>query len=146
MGQIAVGTCAWGDHEDFYPRGVKPSDRLAYYARYFPLVEVDSSFYAIPNPRYVERWAASVPDHFTFNMKVFKGMTGHERGLSEEERLALFPAYRNAIQPMVEAGKLTAILFQQPPWFDLNREHVDYLRRCRDFFHDLTVAVEFRHR
>ncbi|MBL0387248.1 DUF72 domain-containing protein [Tumebacillus sp. ITR2] len=143
---ILCGTCAWGDHEDFYPRGVKASERLPYYAKYFPLVEVDSSFYAIPNPAYVERWAAQTPDQFRFNMKIFKGMTGHERHLSAGDRKQFAPAYRQAIQPMVDAGKLTALLLQLPPWFTLNRENVDYLRWCREFFHDLTVAVEFRHR
>lgn len=36
---FSVGTCAWTDHEDFYPPGVRPGERLAYYARFFPLVE-----------------------------------------------------------------------------------------------------------
>jgi uncharacterized protein YecE (DUF72 family) len=143
---VLCGTCAWGDHEDFYPKKVKPNERLEYYARYFPLVEVDSSFYAIPNPKYVERWAAVTGPAFTFNMKAFKGMTGHERSLDKKQRMELFPAFRNAIRPMVESGKFGALLFQLPPWFVLNRENVDYLRRCREFFHDLTVAVEFRHR
>ncbi|ASS74820.1 hypothetical protein CIG75_07400 [Tumebacillus algifaecis] len=146
MRQVLCGTCAWGDHEDFYPKKVKPNERLEYYAKYFPLVEVDSSFYAIPNPKYVERWAATTGSAFTFNMKAYKGMTGHERTLDPKQRQELFPLYRHAIQPMVEAGKLGALLFQLPPWYVLNRENVDYLRRCRDFFHDLTVAVEFRHR
>ncbi len=49
---ILVGTCNWVDHEDFYPdelRGRRQRERLAFYARYFPLVEIDSSFYGIPN-------------------------------------------------------------------------------------------------
>jgi uncharacterized protein YecE (DUF72 family) len=145
-GQVLCGTCAWGDHENFYPPRVKPSERLLYYAKYFPLVEVDSSFYAIPNPKYVERWAAETPEEFRFHMKVFKGMTGHERRLSVEERKAFFAAYRKAIEPMRAAGKLTAILFQMPPWFVLDRENVGYLRYCREYFHEFTVAVEFRHR
>jgi uncharacterized protein YecE (DUF72 family) len=146
MGQVLCGTCAWADHEDFYPRKVKPNERLAYYARYFPLVEVDSSFYAIPNPQVVERWAAVTPENFTFNMKAFKGMTGHERQYGPEERLAFFPGFRNALEPMKASGKMTALLFQFPPWFTLTKENVDWVRRCRDFFHDVTVAVEFRHR
>ncbi|MCX7571709.1 DUF72 domain-containing protein [Tumebacillus sp. DT12] len=144
--EVLCGTCAWGDHEDFYPKKVKPSERLMYYANYFPLVEVDSSFYAIPNPQYVERWAAETPKDFSFNMKVFKGMTGHERSLSPEERMEFFPAFRQAIRPMVESGKLSALLFQMPPWFTLTWDNVQYLRRAREFFSDLTVAVEFRHR
>ena len=47
MGKILVGTCNWSDFEHFYPRGLKPNERLGYYARYFPLVEVDSTFYRL---------------------------------------------------------------------------------------------------
>ena len=146
MGRILYGTCAWADHEDFYPGKVKPNERLKYYARFFKLVEVDSSFYAIPNPAYVERWAQQTPEDFTFNMKAFKGMTGHERGYSVEERKVFFPAFRHAIEPMRASGKLAAVLFQFAPWFLLTRENVDYIRAVREHFHDLTLAVEFRHR
>jgi len=145
MSAVVCGTCAWGDHEDFYPSKIKSNERLMYYARYFSLVEVDSSFYAIPNPKYVERWATQTHERFTFNMKVFKGMTGHERN-SVEDRMVFFPAFRNAIEPMRESGKLGALLFQFPPWFTLSKANVDYIRRCREYFHDQTLAVEFRHR
>ena len=57
MGRILVGTCNWSDFEHFYPRGLKPNERLGYYSRYFPLVEVDSTFYRLMPARNFELWA-----------------------------------------------------------------------------------------
>ena len=80
---ILVGTCNWADHEDFYPeeldRGRRQRDRLTYYARYFPVVEVDSTFYGIPKPAVVDGWVARSPGEFVFNVKAYRSLTGHER-------------------------------------------------------------------
>ena len=56
-GTILVGTCNWSDHTDFYPPGLKSTDRLPFYARYFPIVEIDSTFYHMQPVRNFERWA-----------------------------------------------------------------------------------------
>ena len=42
-GRILVGTSAWSDHDPFYPPGTKPAEQLPYYARYFPVVEVNTT-------------------------------------------------------------------------------------------------------
>ena len=54
MGRLLIGTSAWSDHEGFYPPGLKPSDQLAFYARYFPVVEVNTTYYRIPRREMVE--------------------------------------------------------------------------------------------
>lgn len=146
---IRVGTCNWSDHAGFYPPGVKPADRLAYYARHFPIVEVDSTFYHPPSARAAARWAETTPDDFIFNVKAYRALTLHERGANGD---ILIPGdeaaaqFRAALTPLRDAGKLRAILFQFPPWFVANDRCRDHLCWVRDRFADDLLAIEFRHR
>ena len=57
LGEIRVGTAAWSDHQEFYPKGVKPGDRITYYAEHFPVVEVNASYYHIMPARNYAGWA-----------------------------------------------------------------------------------------
>ena len=81
---ILVGTASWTDKTlidcgRFYPKEAKtPEARLRYYASIFPLVEVDSSYYAIPDPVTAQNWVERTPDAFTFNVKAFRLFTGHQ--------------------------------------------------------------------
>jgi len=165
---VAVGLAGWGDHDSVYPAGTPASKKLALYAKQFALVEVDSSFYAIPSADTVQRWVEETPADFGFVVKAFQAMTGHDRDagrralakllvgeavpatdrlseLTEEQEAAVFGAFRSAFEPMVRAGKLRAFLFQYPPWFDCTRENVAALRRAKTLMGDLPVALEFRH-
>src|ERR1035437_1730984 len=82
MGTVHVGTCSWTEKTMiglWYPQGVNSAeDRLRYYSRRFDTVEVDSSFYALPSRRNSELWAERTPADFSFNVKAFGLMTGHE--------------------------------------------------------------------
>ena len=49
MGTILVGTSAWSDHDPFYPPGTRPADQLPFYARHFPVVEVNTTYYRVPS-------------------------------------------------------------------------------------------------
>ena len=73
-GSIWVGTANWMDHTGFYPRGTRPGDRLAYYARHLPLVEVNASFYRRIAPEIYARWAASTPAGFSFVVKAHRAV------------------------------------------------------------------------
>lgn len=147
MGLIRVGTCAWSDHEHFYPPGLKAGDRLAYYARHFDLVEVDSTYYHLQPRRNFEKWAGVTPEGFAFNVKAHRSMTLHDRPRpSDEELIDTFAAFREAVQPLSEAGKLRALHFQFPPWFTRTQESVDYLHWMRDLLPGARVSIEFRHR
>lgn len=67
-GRIAVGTSSWADRgfvEEWYPPGFPARDRLAWYAERFDAVEVNSTFYALPEARTVQRWVEQTPDGFT---------------------------------------------------------------------------------
>jgi len=60
---IHIGTCSWTEKtliqsREFYPRGVKTAEgRLRYYASHFDTVEIDSTYYAIPDKRNTYLWA-----------------------------------------------------------------------------------------
>src|SRR5579859_2793087 len=111
---IAVGTCNWADHTDFYPpeleHGRRQRDKLSFYARYFPIVEVDTTFYGIPKPSVVEGWIERTPEGFGFNVKAYRSLTRHERDggvprrpTDEEER-----DFLAALRPLRSANRLCA--------------------------------------
>lgn len=149
---ILIGTCNWADHERFYPeeleKGRRQRDKLTFYARYFPLVEIDTTFYGIPKPPVVAGWVERTPDHFRFNIKAYRSLTGHERedgkprpATREEER-----DFLAALEPLRDSGKLVAVHYQFPPWFTNRPEAREQLLVTRERHpHDI-VAIEFRHR
>lgn len=141
---IHIGLTGWGDHPTLMPNATR--NKLAAYAGHFPLVEVDSSFYALQSTRQYEKWTADTPAAFSFLVKAYQGMTGHQRGeIPFATPEAMFAAFRQMIEPMVAADKLFAVLFQYPPWFDCTRENVNTLRQAREWIGELPVVLEFRH-
>jgi uncharacterized protein YecE (DUF72 family) len=143
---ISIGLAGWGDHDQLYVTGIRPKDKLAAYSRYFSVVEVDSSYYAIHKDSLFERWASETPAHFSFLVKAYQGMTGHNRqAYSEAEKSDLFRSFTESIQPLIAAGKLKAVLFQYPPWFDCTRANVAELRAAKERMDGIPVALEFRH-
>jgi uncharacterized protein YecE (DUF72 family) len=150
--EILVGTCNWADHKEFYPpeleRGKRQREKLDYYARFFPMVEIDTSFYGIPRPEVVDSWVARTPDGFLFNIKAFRSLTLHEREgrqprppTSEEIR-----DFGAALVPLRESGRLGAVHYQFPPWFTNRPDAREVLLETRERHLDDIVAIEFRHR
>lgn len=143
---ISIGLTGWGDHSDLYPPKTSAGERLRIYARHFPVVEVDSSFYAILSPDIYQRWIDQTPEQFSFILKAYQGMTGHARGKVPFDRPAdMFDAYLRSIDLMVASGKLGAVMFQFPPWFDVSADNVRKLKAVRKFMGELPLALEFRH-
>ena len=173
---LYIGTSSWAEKAlietgRFYPAELKDTpSRLAFYAQRFNLAEVDSTYYALPSRRNIERWASAVPEGFRFNVKAFALFTQHptrlssipksfHEGLPPEIRKKarvyykdvpsevtdeLWGIFRGALRPLREAGKLGAILIDFPPWFvpsDANRE---FLVHARGHLPDDQVIVEFR--
>jgi uncharacterized protein YecE (DUF72 family) len=171
MGDIRVGTASWTDKtllaSGWYPQAAStPEKRLAYYARRFPLVEVDATYYSPPSEQTAALWAGRTPPAFTFNIKAFSLLTGHPTKVSaiykdlrpETEKKNIYPddlppqAYEEvwtrflaALDPLVEAKKLGLVLFQFPPWFTIRRSNKQYLLEVAKRCSPLRVAVEFRH-
>src|SRR5438105_2716442 len=78
--KILVGTASWSDPgfvEHWYPKKMPAGDRLAWYAQHFEMVEVNSSFYSVPDARLVERWCRSTPDDFVFDVKLHQLLSRH---------------------------------------------------------------------
>jgi uncharacterized protein YecE (DUF72 family) len=146
MAPIRLGTCSWADEglvKRWYPRGVSsPAARLAYYAERFDVVEVDSPFYHLPSPETAAKWAERTPDGFVFHVKASGEMTGHR----EAEREESFRAFRVALAPLEEAGKLRGVLLQYPPRFVKSREALDELSAVAPLLEPLVPLIEFRHR
>ena len=175
MGQIRVGTASWTDKtliaSGWYPPEANtPEQRLRFYARQFPLVEVDSSYYALPAEQTAATWAARTPAGFTFNVKAFSLFTQHPtpvKALPADLREAVaktgkdrvylkdvdpdvtgqaWDRFLAALGPLHEAGKLGAILLQFPPWFPISRANKEYIAACAERVAPRRVCVEFRNR
>jgi uncharacterized protein YecE (DUF72 family) len=142
---IHVGLAGWGDHDDLYPTPKDKRNKLKVYSSHFPIVEVDSSFYAIQPTRNYMKWADETPSHFGFIIKAYQGMTGHLRGKSPfQDQSEMFGQFKESIKPIIDSGKLKTVLFQYPPWFSCTRENIGVLRYVKEAMLDIPVALEFR--
>ena len=173
MSEIRVGTAGWTDKSlidaGWYPPDAgNPEKRLRYYATQFPLVEVDSAYYALPAEKTAQAWAERTPDHFTFDIKAFSLFTQHPTpvkalpadlreaaGKTGKARVYLkdvdpavtgeaWDRFLSALEPLRQAGKLGAILLQFPPWFPISRANKEYIVACAERAAPRRVSVEFR--
>jgi uncharacterized protein YecE (DUF72 family) len=172
--KVLVGTASWSDKslvasKKFYPREAStPEARLRFYATKFPLVEVDTSYYAIPPPQTAQAWVERTPAHFAFNMKAFRLFTGHATSPSVLPpdlraelpqtikanfywkhvppglRAALWQRFRDALAPLRGSGKLGMVHFQFAPWLLRNRSGHAHVAACVEAMQGYTTSVEFR--
>ncbi|ANE47671.1 hypothetical protein SY83_16820 [Paenibacillus swuensis] len=143
---ITIGLAGWGDHPELYPAGIGAKHKLHTYSGHFPVVEVDSSFYAIPSIEQYAKWDEATPEGFSFVVKAFQGMTGHLRGPNPfSGNDEMYDYFKSTLEPLRKSDKLKAVLFQFPPWFDCSKPNVALLRAARDRMGDVPVALEFRH-
>lgn len=173
---VLVGTCSWADPsliqcKRFYPRGSGTAEkRLAYYASQFPIVEVDSSFFAMPQASNARLWVERTPADFVFNIKAFRLLTGHQTppqslppdilqlmpplqpgkknyyyaDVPDEVRDELWRRFIEAIAPLKEAGKLKAAHFQFAPWVSNTSAWRAHVELCVERMAGHLLAVEFR--
>jgi uncharacterized protein YecE (DUF72 family) len=171
---ILVGTASWTDPSliacgRFYPAHCRTAEqRLRFYAQQFPMVEVDSSYYALPLPQTAQLWVERTPADFVFNIKAYRLFTGHpalsttlprdlQRALGEvgrhvdyeqlprEIRAELWRRFREALAPLQAAGKLGAVHFQFAPWLLRNRASIAHVEHCVEQMQGHLLAAEFRH-
>jgi len=170
MGEILVGTSSWADPgfvKEWYPKGMPAAERLPWYARRFRTVELNSSFYAVPDRNTVRRWAEVTPDEFTFDVKVHRALSRHsapleslppdlrdqadtnERGrviLTPELEAALAERLVEEVAPLKEAGKLGSFLVQLTPEFSPRRHDLSELDGLVEALAPHAPAVELRNR
>ncbi|HHX43165.1 MAG TPA: DUF72 domain-containing protein [Chloroflexi bacterium] len=144
MAEILIGTCSWSQHEGYYPEGLPANEQISYYAREFPVVELNSTFYRMMPRRNFELWAERTPEGFLFDVKPYRQLTWHDRKHPPDDEVAV--AFRELLQPLRDADKLGAVHFQFPPWFTYEAENLAYIRHVHDLFADDVLSVEFRHR
>ena len=168
-GKILVGTASWSDPgfiADWYPKTVPASERLSYYGQFFNLVELNSSFYGIPNQKQAKRWVQQTPKDFVFDVKLHKLLSRHSakpdslppdlRKKAElfGEKISLTPKieaevakrFLNEIQPLADAGKLGALLLQLSPAFSPRSHKLEELEHLLGLLAGYKVAVELRNR
>jgi len=144
---IHIGTSGYSYADwkgPYYPENIKDNEMLPFYAQDFRATEINYTYYRMPAARTLAAMSSKVPDDFIFTIKASKELT-HEReaedGGGTPENFRLF---RQALQPLIDDGKLGAVLAQFPNSFKPTPENRDYLAIFRERMGDLPVAVEFR--
>jgi uncharacterized protein YecE (DUF72 family) len=161
------------DEGSFYPvKSMTAEDRLWWYSRFFDCVEVNSTFYAPLSAQNAVLWTKRTPPGFLFSVKAYALLTGHHldaarlpppllpmlpasarpnaRGRFEnrvfgpEARDWAFATFREALQPLADAGKLGYVLFQMAPWVKYGEAALEYLASLPARLPGTTIAVEFR--
>jgi uncharacterized protein YecE (DUF72 family) len=172
---VRLGTASWTDPTMtagtvFYPKGADSAEsRLQYYASQFPLVEIDATYYALPNARTAELWRDRTPPDFVFDVKAHALMTGqptetkrlpksirealpmeladkprlYAKDLPKELREAVFAMFMEGLEPLRGAGQLGSILLQYPRWFFPISESREQILEAREMLGH-TVAIELR--
>ena len=170
---LRVGTSGWSYpsgrgtwNGTFYPdKGAHPRgfDELEFYARWFDVVEVNSTFYGQPRAAVTAKWADRTPAGFEFAIKLFQKFTHpamFQRALATQSpgagpaaldlagvvRQADVDEFTAGVEPLADAGKLGALLVQFPPSFTATPAGVDYLGWLLRTFAAYPLAVELRHK
>jgi uncharacterized protein YecE (DUF72 family) len=169
-GKILVGTASWSDPgfvERWYPKKMPASERLGWYAEHFKLVEANSTFYSVPEPRMVERWCAATPDDFTFDVKLHQLFSFHSTPAkllppdlqrraetdakgnvksTPELQEALLENFLRSTSALRDAGKLGVLLLQLSPAFSPRKHQLRELEPLIGMLNEHDLAIEFRNR
>ena len=145
---LYIGTSGWSypDWEGiFYPPGAGRSlNRLEYYSEHFDAVEINTSFYRPPNPNYCKKWLRDVSGNprFMFTAKLWQQFT-HER--QEPWTQADVDLFKRGMEPLMESGKLGALLVQFPWSFKNTERERQWLAKLSQAFAEFPKVVEVRH-
>ena len=165
-GRVVVATGGWSAPE-WYPRGLPARERLPSLAERLEAVEIDSSFYALPAGRTVQRWATITPERFSFTAKLHRALSRHaaplkslprdlrdgvrltERGrvvLDDELEAALCARTLEVFEPLFAAGRLSCLLLQLTPAFRPGEHELAELEPLVQALAPVPLAIELRHR
>jgi uncharacterized protein YecE (DUF72 family) len=168
--RILIGTASWSDPgfvERWYPKKIAARDRLNWYAQHFELVEVNSTFYSVPDERTVVHWCASTPSKFTFDIKLHQLLSFHaatakllppslqRRGeidpkgkVERSPQLVseLLKMFLQTISVLHRERKLGILLLQLSPAFSPRKHQLAELEPLIEQLADYRLAIEFRNR
>jgi uncharacterized protein YecE (DUF72 family) len=168
--KILVGTASWSDPgfvEHWYPKKMPAGERLAWYAQHFEMVEVNSTFYSVPEARMVERWCRNTPKGFVFDVKLHQLLSRHSTNrkllppalqkvaesdakgkvaLTPKIEKAMIAEIRRALEILRGHDKLGAILLQLSPGFSPRKHELGELDDLLGAFADYQLAIELRNR
>jgi uncharacterized protein YecE (DUF72 family) len=169
-GKILAGTARGSDPgfvQHWYPKGMRAHERLGWYAQQFEMVEVNSTFYSVPDLRMVERWCAATPDRFTFDVKLHQLFSFHSTAAkllppdlqrraetngkgkvtpTPDLQKALLDLFLRSVSVLHSAGKLGVLLLQLSPAFSPRMHKLEELEDLIDMLRDYRLAIEFRNR
>src|SRR5215475_7889235 len=169
-GKILVGTASWSDPgfvEFWYPKKMRPVDRLGWYAQHFNMVEVNSTFYSVPDPMLVRRWCETTPSDFVFNVKLHQLLSYHSTSakllppvlqkklrleknakvaLTKETSEEMLKAFTPSMEVLRRADKLGILLLQLSPAFSPRKHNLAELEDVLELIRDYRVAIELRNR
>lgn len=135
VGTSGYSYAAWKGR--FYPPRLPAGDMLAFYAQHFGAVEINSSFYRVPAPATLEKWAGQVPTSFRFAFKAPRRLT-HDRRLQDTDGAVIF------LQALaVLDSHRGPVLFQLPPGFAADLPRLDAFLAALPT--EAPIAFEFRH-
>lgn len=123
MAKAIIGTSGWQypDFEGrFYPENLKKSEQLSYYGKHFHSVEINNTFYQLPQKTTIQKWVNQTPRDFVFSVKASRYITHVKNLLEPEETL---PNFFDRISQF--ENKCGPILFQLPPHWQINVERLE---------------------
>lgn len=144
---IRVGPAGWS-YEDwegivYPPKKGSKFDPLAYLADFFDTIELNNTFYRPPSQQMGKSWAKRVESNpkFQFTAKLYRGFTHEREVLTEADE----NSFKSGLQPLIESGRLGALLLQFPYSFHNNEENRTYLKELADKFKEYPLVLEVRH-
>jgi uncharacterized protein YecE (DUF72 family) len=145
MGDIRVGCSGWSYKDwvgPFYPEGTASKDMFSRYMEHFDTVEINSTFYRIPNEYMVKSWANRSGDDFRFSAKIYQGVT------HEKEMRSVRPVYEQYMAAMLPLkSKVGSILIQMPQRFKASDANCALLEDFLSMLHtNVAFTAEFRDR
>ena len=139
--KLYVGTSGYSYKEwkgRFYPATLAPKDMLSYYASKLPAVELNNTFYRLPQPSMIESWKAQVPEHFRFSVKASRSITLFRR---LKDATAQTKSMLDAVSAF--GDRLGVVLYRLPD--DMKKD----IERLETFLKHLPLdppaAFDFRH-
>jgi len=125
MTKLSISTAGW-DYKDwigpFYPKNLERFHHLEYYAKYFDIVEINSTFYNLPSEEIVHNWTLRVPESFHYIVKVWQKISHNLNDSQLESYIAQF-----FLRIAFLKEKVSNLLIQFPPWFKYSEKHYKQL-------------------